>query len=557
MLFDDRLATVLRFPAQSEAGARTQYRQLLDLLGTMPSGSAGGLIGAAYERLTDLAAALPPTEQAAILRTAGLRLRNRELLAWLAGSDNQTAAAALATAQLCPGDWVDLIPRLSVTTRGLLRHRRDLPPEALRALERLGVTDLVLPVPQPPPEPEHTPFELVEDAENHAENEEEEADVSALVRRIEAFQSTRRKTATAPRLPLGDTRPAAQERRSGAFDFATDAEGTITWADPAMAPLAVGLRLLQSGAAATVELEPAGAKAMRRRLPLRAAEVVVTGPAEINGPWRIDAAPAFSPQTGAFLGYNGRMRRAGLVAVVESTRSSSAAERMRQLLHELRTPVNAIQGFAELIQQQMFGHVPNEYRALAAAITVDAARLLAGFDEIDRLARLESGAAELVEGHCDLRDCLEILLQRLEGVLRPRGARIRLEAVGSEFGIGLEGPETQQLAWRLLATLAGALAPGEVIDMRLVSDGSSMTLSADLPLALLGDEDLFSATAPSQPRTISAGMFGTGFTLRLARAEALAVGGSLERRDDTLLLTAPVTNLSERNNQELGTTSGR
>lgn len=555
MLFDDRLATVLRFPAQSEAAARTQYRQLLDLLGTMPSGSAGGLIGAAYERLTDLAGALPPTEQAAILRTAGLRLRNRELLAWLAGGDNLTAAAALATAQLSAGDWVDLIPRLSVTTRGVLRHRRDLPPEALRALERLGVTDLVLPVPQPPPEPEHAPFELGEDAQDDGENDEE-ADVSALVRRIEAFQSTRRKTATAPRLPLGDTRPAAQERRSGAFDFATDAEGTITWADPAMAPLAVGLRLLQSGAGATVAIEPAGAKAIRRRLPLRAAEVVVTGPAEIDGPWRIDAAPAFSPQTGAFLGYNGRMRRAGLSAVVESTRSS-AAERMRQLLHELRTPVNAIQGFAELIQQQMFGHVPNEYRALAAAITVDAARLLAGFDEIDRLARLESGAAELVEGHCDLRDCLEILLQRLEGVLRPRGARIRLETSGSEFGIGLEGPETQQLAWRLLATLAGALAPGEVIDMLLVSDGSSMTLSADLPLALLGDEDLFAATAPAQPRTISAGMFGTGFTLRLARAEARAVGGSLERRDDTLLLTVPVTNLSERNSQELGTTSGR
>lgn len=533
MLFDDRLATVLRFPAQSEASARTQYRQLLDLLGTMPSGAAGGLIGAAYERLGDLAKALPAAEQAAILRAPGLRLRNRELVAWLAGGDRLVAAAALATAQLSECDWVELIPRFSVTARGLLRHRRDLPAEALQALQRLGVTDLALPVPQPPPEPEPVA------SEDHDDGEDENADISALVRRIEAFQRTRRAAAAAPRLPLGDVRPAPREPRGGAFDFAADAEGTITWADPAMAPLAVGLRLLQNGPAATVALDPAGAKALRRHLPLRAVEVTIEGPPEIGGSWRIDAAPEFSAQTGAFLGYNGRMRRPGVVAVVEQTRSS-APERMRQLLHELRTPVNAIQGFAELIQQQMFGHVPNEYRALAAAITVDAARLLAGFDEIDRLARLESGVAELVEGHCDLRDCLLILLQRLEGVLRPRSARIQLETTGSEFGVGLEGPETQQLAWRLLATLAGALAPGEAIDMRLESDGAWITLAADLPLGLLGDEDLFAATAPAQPRTISAGMFGTGFTLRLARAEAVAAGGSLERREDTLRLRLPV-----------------
>src|SRR5690606_23987295 len=114
----------------------------------------------------------------------------------------------------------------------------------------------------------------------------------------------------------------------------------------------------------------------------------VIGPAEIAGDWRIDAAPAFLPETGAFDGYRGRMRR--FAPPAESAATSGAGDRMRQILHELRTPVGAIQGFAELIQQQMFGPAPNAYRALAAAIAVDAARLLAGFDEIDRLARLET-----------------------------------------------------------------------------------------------------------------------------------------------------------------------
>src|SRR6185503_13964501 len=57
MQFDDRLATVLRQAAHSEPGARTQYRQLLDLLGSMPAGVSSELVEAAYDRLGELAAA--------------------------------------------------------------------------------------------------------------------------------------------------------------------------------------------------------------------------------------------------------------------------------------------------------------------------------------------------------------------------------------------------------------------------------------------------------------------------------------------------------------------
>jgi hypothetical protein len=79
-----------------------------------------------------------------------------------------------------------------------------------------------------------------------------------------------------------------------------------------------------------------------------------------------------------------------------------------------------------------------------------------------------------------------------------------------------------------------------VIDLVLSSDGAELELLIDLPAELVGDADLFAASAPLQQRALSAGMFGSGFTLRLARAEARAVGGSLERRDDALRLVLPV-----------------
>jgi two-component system, OmpR family, sensor kinase len=173
-------------------------------------------------------------------------------------------------------------------------------------------------------------------------------------------------------------------------------------------------------------------------------------------------------------------------------------------------------------------------------VAVDAARILAGFDEIDRLAQLETGALRLEDGESDLRDVVTRTLRRLDGVLRPRSARIELIAQGGPFTIGMAGIDAMQLTWRLLATLAGTLAPGEIVELVLVGDGQQVTLDADLPAALAGAGDSFAASAPAQPRAVSSGMFGTGFTLRLARAEAQAIGGTLERVEDRLRLALPV-----------------
>ena len=543
MQFDDRLATVLRSAAQSEPGARTQYRQLLDLLGSMPTGTVGELVETAYDRLRELADDLPSAVQSAILRAPGLRLRNRTLVAWLARGDPQAAAAAMATAQLSESDWLYLIPRLPLTARGFLRHRRDLPFSARQVLERLGVKDLVLPEPELDGSPGFM-FPPADERRVVAEPElEDQAGIGALVRRIEAFQRARREGGTAPRLPLGDARQPLElelARRHPAFDFATDAECTVTWADPAMAPLVVGMALGPDRPGGIATLDKAGEKALSRHLPLRSATVTFDGAPEIAGTWRIDAAPAFSPGTGHFVGYRGRMRRPMPPAGATREFDGGPGDRMRQVLHELRTPVNALQGFAELIQQQMFGPAPHEYRALAAAVAVDAARLMAGFDEIDRLARLETGALRFGDGASDLREVVGGILRRLDGVLRPRSAKVELAVSGGPFTVAMEEVDAQQLVWRLLATLTGALAPGEIVDLNFYGDGSQVTLDTDLPVALLGYSDLFEASGPGAPRAISAGMFGTAFTLRLARAEAEAAGGRLERREDTLRLVLPV-----------------
>jgi signal transduction histidine kinase len=70
----------------------------------------------------------------------------------------------------------------------------------------------------------------------------------------------------------------------------------------------------------------------------------------------VDAVPRFDPLGGRYIGHLGRSRRPALTAAAPATPPVKDSETTASpIVCELRTPVNAIQGFAEVIQQQLFG----------------------------------------------------------------------------------------------------------------------------------------------------------------------------------------------------------
>lgn len=545
MQFDDRLATVLRHRATGETAARTQYRQLLDLLGSRRVGDDQSLLAAAWLRLAALGEMIPARERAAMLREPGLRFRNPELAYHLAEDEPDVAAAALAHASLTEDDWNALIPRLPVRARGFLRLRRDLPASTLHLLERLGIHDRGLPMPEgdypaepalaatPLPIPANDPQDLAESAAESDAASAKDGSIGALVRRIESFRKARadghREQPEAPRLPLGE-KPATLAVPPSGFGFTTDGEGRIDWADRAVAPMVVGTRL------STDSMR----RALLLRQPIRRAAIELAGAPEIEGSWLVDATPRFARPSGQFTGYAGMFRRPPHRGAVAATANAPPqADHLRQLLHELRTPANAIQGFAEVVQQQVFGPAPHEYRALAATIAGDGARILAGFDEIDRLARLETGALSFDDGASDINDVVGRLVEQLQGVLAARTAGFDyvFETVGT---VPLARGDSEALAWRVLATVAGAVGGGEQLRVELSRHGGFAKFACELPASLAGEDDVFGASGRPGSGALRAGMFGAGFSLRLARAEAQAAGGSLSRVEDWLIVTLPL-----------------
>jgi hypothetical protein len=559
MHFDDRLATVLRSRASGERAARTQYRQLLDLLGTLPADAIGIALQSGYERLEELAKAIPSVERAAIIRDPGIRLANPHLVAQLAEQEAEVATAAMANARLPEEEWLRLIPSLPVRARGLLRHRKDLGAETDALLARLGIGDLVLtgpdeldetalpparavpqdiPATQPEPELHSQP-----QTELSVEEKEDQEAIGAIVRRIEAFRRARESMAPAsgpdaPVLPLDEHHEAVVRTLPRAFDFETDAKGHIAWADPSVAPMAVGLALISSDDYSPARLDRSAERAMRRHLPLTGGTLTIEGSPTISGLWRIDAAPRFSVPEGNFTGYCGRLRRRPPPPM--HPQGNEAALRMRELLHELRTPVNAIQGFSEVIQQQVFGPAPHEYRALAASIAGDAARILAGFDELDRLTKLESDTLELEPGRHDFGAALRSIATQLKPFLEARSGSIALRGDDQAILVPMAKIEADRMAWRLLATLCGAMTAGEQLDIHVLREGDRVVFAFELPVTLADRDDIFSAAPRGTGQAITAGLFGSGFAFRLARAEAKAAGGGAAREGDTLQVWFPL-----------------
>ena len=563
MHFDDRLATVLHHRAAGARAARVQYRQLLDLLGEPSLDADPGLTRAAFRRLDALAPLIPLAQRERIAAECSARIRNPLLLAWFGNAEPKLALAALSRASLDDEQWSALIPELPVHARGLLRHRRNLPRGAQQLLDRLGVRDRVLPEPI-------VALELDEEALDVAAPhtaaldlgrvEEEDyllaepapaipgampnaADLGALVKRIEAFQRAREKRgevgrADAPRLPLGgETAEETARPALASFLFTTDEAGRIDWAEPSAAPLVVGTLLAAAGGEAIGEF----AHNFLVRRPVTGAPLDLAGAEGIAGHWSVDAAPRFATRGGRFTGYVGRFRRPTPAST--NTRAERAADRVRQLLHELRTPVTAIQGFAEVIQQQTVGPVPHEYRALAAEIASDAARMLAGFAELERLARLEAGTQELPEGSADFVTVVRRQVAQLQTLLSPRVSRIEADLTPQEATVPLAPESAELLAWRFLGTLAASTAAGEKLTLALTAADDVLQLAVLLPSALAQSEDVFAGDVRAGGGALGTGLLGAGFALRLARAEARAAGGDLVREGlARMILTLPLSN---------------
>ena len=544
MRFDDSLKTVLSAETASEGGAQAAWRQLVDLVGRgrVPADEA------ATERLRSLRASVPAPVRAASARALAFAAPPAALVALFGEDSLDIAAPVLRTAALEGDEWAAILPRLSPGGRSVLRHRRDLPEAAVRALEAFGATDFVLGYAAPPSEPaieklipdaapstapsvpadEAVPdLPTIGEAPGFTAAPPQEAprfEIADLVARIDAFNRKRER-------PQPLSTAAAPARTAEAFRFETDATGTVSWVDGVTRTPLVGLSLAHAALQGEAQVDGVVAGAYRRRSAFREARLVVGGTSDAAGGWRLSGIPAFDPATGRFLGYRGNARRPRADESAAPRRSRETSESLRQLVHELRTPTNAIAGFAELIETELLGPVADPYREHAAAIRGQASALIEAIDDLDTAARIEGSALELRPTALALGPMVARAMADLRPLADLRGALVTLRPDGGELTVVADDRALERLITRLLAAVVSSGGRGERLSIALAPSGETVTLVVDKPAALGAAED--SAESEGAP------LLGTAFALRLANNLAAELGGALVIDAQHLTLRLP------------------
>jgi signal transduction histidine kinase len=291
------------------------------------------------------------------------------------------------------------------------------------------------------------------------------------------------------------------------FRWECDPSGEIAWVEGAPRGALVGRSIARRQAGEGVDEQVERAFAMRA--PFRDAGLQLAGDAAIAGSWKISGIPAFSG--GRFEGYRG-------VAAREATRPSRAMplgpvandpDSMRELVHELKTPLNAIIGFAEIIDAQLLGEASDAYRKRAQEIVAQARLLLTAIEDLDFTAR-HASAGSTAPRTVHLGTLIEQAIGQLRATATMRGVAIDASRSTGD----LTAATAPQLAERLVMRMCNAVI-GEG------REGERLRLS---------DEDLFRVSgSPSEG----------GYWLLLARNLARMVGADLVTSARDIALTFP------------------
>jgi hypothetical protein len=538
---DSMIATILRRTPGDRRASITAWRQLTDILAQRGNRLAEEDIRRSLYAMAVLRPDVPERIRRDCAAAVARHGRFAPLVAFYANDVPAVSTAMLHRARLTESDWLALLPSTSAMARSVLAGRDDLPAGVRRALAALGAASVALPRPDAAPK---TDADMAGEAASSAPAEATTpatSQISELVRRIDRFQSTRARFAAPAAVP---TRPRAS------FLFETGPDGVIRWVDGIARGSAIGLSIAEAAFGGEPGTDGVAAGAFRQRAEMIGARLILEGRAEESGEWRFSALPWFDPATGQFRGYRGTARRPhpNETPYGHAAEQPGTGDSIRQLLHELRSPLNAISGFAQIISQQMFGPVNQSYRAMAETIVDDAASVQSIIDDLETAARAETVVArEMGDEIVDMDAALRQVEADLAALLAEQHVELSIARIGGPFRVRATDANSRRMIGRLLTALvdiseAGAVLAGQLVTETEGEGALQLRLVRPAAIRFATAADLLDPGYSPEGEAPGAAILSLGFSLRLVDSLARGVGGRLEIGHNALTLHLPSAN---------------
>jgi len=207
------------------------------------------------------------------------------------------------------------------------------------------------------------------------------------------------------------------------------------------------------------------------------------------------------------------------------------SEFLAHMSHELRSPLNAIIGFTEVMTNCMFGPVePARYREYVEDIHASGVHLLAVINDILDLSKAESGRMELNETRMNIGDTAAAAMRLVRERAYEATVRLTLDAPATLPLLRGDERMVKQIILNLLTNAVKFTQPGGTVAVsaRLEDDGRLALAVADTGIGIEPDDipKVLEAYGQSDvARTRSSE--GTGLGLPLVKSMAALHGGTI------------------------------
>ena len=194
--------------------------------------------------------------------------------------------------------------------------------------------------------------------------------------------------------------------------------------------------------------------------------------------------------------------------------------------HEVRTPLNAIVGFSDILKQELYGPLGEKYRAAAADIQTGAGHLLQLIDDIVDLSKAGSGSLELHEESVDFAEPAAAAISMLRQSAEAAGVALATDLPPDLPGLRADPRKLRQILINLIANAIKFTAEsGRITIAATAADGFTVTVS-DTGIGMARREA--PAAAALQGSDVAAVRArGTGIGIPLVKSLVALHGGTI------------------------------
>ncbi|MEE9314002.1 MAG: ATP-binding protein [Rhizobiaceae bacterium] len=219
--------------------------------------------------------------------------------------------------------------------------------------------------------------------------------------------------------------------------------------------------------------------------------------------------------------------------LIERNVALEAAEQLKNAFIEhvsyaFRTPLTSIKGFAEVLEQEVFGPLNEKQSEYVGHITASSNVLHTLVDNLLDLASVEAGIMELDLQQLDLRDTMRTASNEVATQVRDKQLKLSIKQNGGNTKFVADEHRVQQILFNLLTNAVTHSPEGGVIELESRIDEDSVILRVSDAGEGIPEEQWDSVFERFNTRSQAGERRGAGLGLAIVRSLMDLHGGTVE-----------------------------